>query len=234
VQNNNVSLTEQFSNSANEFWETVGGYLPNLFSAILLLVLALVVARLVQAAVVKLLEVIGVSKLAKNKQVAKTLRTAEVNVDFISIAGRIAFWVVIVIFALTIADVLGLTAMRDVIRELLGYLPSVLAAVVVLTVTVAGARLLRDVLQASLYRLNVDYARNIAQIAFYVLTLFGTLMAVDQLGFDTTILTANITIIVSGVMLALALAFGLGGKDVAGRIVEDSFRHFQHSNKKRK
>ena len=225
------SLTDQFSDSANEFWMTVGDYLPKLFGALVLLILALIVARLAQALVEKVLKLVRVDQLAKNKQVAKTLKSADVSIDFVSIAGRITFWVVIIIFALTIADVLELTAMSDVIREILNYLPSVLAAVIILTVTIAGARLVRDVVAASLVRMQVDFAQNVSSVAFYVLILFGTLMAVDQLGFDTTILTANITVIVSGVVLALALAFGLGGRDAAKSVVDETYANYKKSIK---
>lgn len=228
------SLTEQLSDAASEFWTTVGDYLPKLFGALVLLLLALVVAKLAQAIVEKVLVVARVDKITKNKQVAKTLKSAEVNIDFVSITGRIVFWVVIIIFGLTIADVLGLTAMSDVMREILNYLPNVLAAVIVLTVTIAGARLVRDVVNASLVRMRVDFARTVSSVAFYVLIIFGTLMALDQLGFDTTILTANITVLVAGAVLALALAFGLGGRDVAKQVVDEAYGNFKKSVHRKK
>ena len=227
------STVEQLFDASSEFWNTVSGFLPELLAALVLLILALVVARLVQTIVERGLTYLGVNKVAKNKTVSSTLRLSDVNVDLVELAGRTMFWVVMIIFALTIADVLGLTAMRDVIREILSYLPNVLAAIIVLTITVAGARLLKDVIAAALTRMQIDYAGPISSVAFYVLVIFGTVMAVDQLGFDTTILSANITVIVAGIMLALALAFGLGGRDTAGKIVDNTYNHMRKLNKKR-
>ena len=220
-------VADQFRDSANEFWTAVGGYLPKVFGALLLLVFAVVVAKLAQAAVVKVLDLLGVDKLIKSKGISSSLKTAEIDVDLVAIAGRIVFWVVIIIFALTISDVLGLTAMSDVINSLLSYLPNVLAAAIVLTVTVAGARLIRDVVTAALRRMRVDFAHNIGNLTFYLILVFDFLMGVDQLGFDTTVLTANITVIVSGLVLALALAFGLGGRDIASRILEDAYTNLK-------
>lgn len=225
------SLTEQLSDSANEFWAAVGDYLPKVFAALILLVLALVIAKLAQTVVERLLRLVRFDKLVKNKQVEKGLNTAEISVDFIAIAGRIAFWVVIIIFAITIVDVLELDALRDVIRNLLGYLPNVLAAAIVLTVAVAGGRLLRDVFKASLNRMRIDFAHTIATVSYYVIILFGAVMAIDQLGFDTTILAANITVIVAGVVLALSLAFGLGGRDLAGRVLENAYKNAEKHKK---
>jgi small-conductance mechanosensitive channel len=225
-------LTDLLSVSANEFWEAVGSFLPSLVGAILLILLGALVAKLAEKLVRKVFELISVDKLQKNKAVKKTLDDNELNIDITNLAGRITFWVVIIIFALAATEVLGLNAMRDTIRDLLAYLPSVLAAVVVITVTIAGARLLRDAILAGLRRMSVDYAKPIANISYYVLLVFGVLMALSQLGFDTTIIANNVTIIVAGVVLALALAFGLGGREVAGRIVEQMYDNT--SSKKRK
>jgi hypothetical protein len=227
------SFTELISDSANEFWLSVGDYLPKLFGAILLLIVAIVVAKIAKAGVEKLLSLIGFNKLVKSKYVSRTLKNAEVNVDFIDLSGRITFWVIIIVFALAIADVLGLTAMKDVMRELLAYLPNVLAAAIVLTVTVAGARLVRDAISASLSHMRVDYGHGIAVLTQYILVVFGVLMAISQLGFDTSILAANITIIVAGIVLALSLAFGLGGRDLAGRLLEQAYANTKKTNKKR-
>ncbi|MEX0668287.1 MAG: hypothetical protein WD061_00925 [Candidatus Saccharimonadales bacterium] len=224
------NLTDLVTTSANEFWTAVGGFVPKLIGAIVVIVLGALLAKLVERLVVRGLEFIGVNKLKNNKTVSRTLETTGLKGDFVAITGRVAFWVVIIIFAITAAEVLELTAMRDVIGDLLAYLPSVFAAVIVLTVTIAGARLLRDAVAAALSKMSVDYVNPVANVAFYVLVIFGSLMALNQLGFDTTILTANVTVIVAGVMLAFALAFGLGGKDVAARILEkmyDNTKHFK-------
>jgi hypothetical protein len=223
------NLTDRFSDATRDFWDTVGDYLPKLFGALVLLILGLVAAKLAQAIVERVLRLVGVDQLLKNKQVVKTLKSAEMSFDLVSLVGRIVFWVVIIIFALTIADVLELTAMRDVIREILDYLPSVVAAVIVLTVTIAGARLVRDVILASLARMQVSFAQSVASASFYVVMVFGLVMAVSQLGFDTTILTANITVIISGVVLALALAFGLGGRDTAKKVVDEAYANYKKS-----
>jgi hypothetical protein len=223
------SLTDQFTDSANEFWRTVGDYLPKVLGALVLLILALVAAKLAQAIVERVLKLIQVDKLLKNKQVVKTLKSAEMSFDIISIAGRLVFWGVMIIFALTIADVLELTAMRDVIREILAYLPNVIAGVIVLTVTIAGARLVRDIVGASLNRMRVGFASSVSAAAFYAIVVFGSVMTLDQLGFDTTIITANITVIVAGAVLGLALAFGLGGRDTAKAVIDEAYGNYKKS-----
>lgn len=227
-------ITDLLSVSANEFWGAVGSFLPSLLGAILLIILGALLAKFTEKAIHKIAEIVRFDSLKKNKAVEKTLSSTDLNIDIPNILGRIGFWVVIIIFALAAADVLGLEAMRNIMSDLLAYVPSVLAAIIVLTVTIAGARLLRDAIAAALQRMSVDFAKPVASVSYYVLIIFGTVMALDQLGFDTTILTNNITIIVAGVVLALALAFGLGGRDIAGKIVERMYDNATSHEKKKK
>ena len=88
-----------------------------------------------------------------------------------------------------------------------------------LAVTIVGARFLRRLVEASLRQVDFDYARGIGIAAQTVVIIFGAVFALAQLGFDTTLLTANLAVIIAGVMLAGALAFGLGGKAIAGNIL---------------
>jgi len=227
-------FTDLLTLSANEFWSAVGSYLPSLFGALLLIIIGALIAKLADKLVRKLVALLNINKLQNSKAVKKTLESTDLQIDVANILGRITFWVVIIIFALAAADVLGLEAMRDTIRDLLGYLPNVLAGIIVLTVTIAGARLVRDAIIAALERMSVDFARPVASVSYYVIIVFGTLMALDQLGFDTTILANNVTILVAGVVLALSLAFGLGGREVAGRIVEQTYDNATSHTKRKK
>jgi hypothetical protein len=221
-------------NAADEFFTTVGGFLPNILVAILLLVVGLLFAKLADALVRKLVGAIKVDKLTNNKTVKKSMGDTQTKFNLAPIAGRIAFWVVLVIFLLTIAEVLGLNAMRDTIRNILNFLPRVIAAIIVITIAVAGARIVREVVAGALAKIGVDYAGVVAGVAYYVLIVFGAVLALDQLGFDTTIITNNVTVLVAGFSLAFALAFGLGGRDVAGQIVQNLYNNTTELGGKRR
>lgn len=206
--------------SAQEFWQAVGSFLPGLVAAILLIILGALVAKLGEMITVRLLELVGVNRLKNRPQVAKTLQETGLNIDIVNVSGRVVFWVVIVIFAMTAVDVMGLTAMSDVLRALIGYLPNVIAAVVILTVTIAGGRLAKGIIAAGLRQLSIDYAGLIAAVAQWAIVIFGTVLTLDQLGVNTTILTTNLTVIMAGLMLAFGLAFGLGGREHAARALD--------------
>lgn len=216
--------------SAREFWQAIGAFMPKLLGAFLLVVVGALFAKAAEGLTRRLCRFLGLNDFFdKNKSVKQTLKKTGLDINVVNVVSRIVFWLVIIVFAMTAADVLELTAMRDVIRELLAYLPRVLAAAIVLTITIAGARLVRDAVAAALAHMSVDYAGTVASVAGGAIIVFGSLMAVDQLGFDTTIIAANLTIIVSGVVLALALAFGLGGREVAGRILDQVYERVRRT-----
>lgn len=201
--------------SASEFWTSIADFLPKILGAIILVVVGAFVAKLGAMLTEKILKTLRVDQITKKDEVNRTLKNVGIDWNWIDLASRTVFWVIILVFGMTIADVLELNAMRDTIRDLVGYVPSVIAGAIVLTLTVAGARLLKSVVQTSLAQLKIDFAHTIGTVTQWAVIIFGAILTADQLGFDTTILTTNLTVVVAGAVLALALAFGLGGRDIA-------------------
>lgn len=205
----------------DSLWEAAWPFVPKLAGAAVLIVLGALVAKGLAMVTERILKGFGLNKVKRNKAVSDTLKTAGLDVDYVSAAGRTVFWVVIVVFAMAAAEVLELTALREVIGALLAYLPNVLAAAIVLTVTVAGGRIVRDLVNAALGRVQLAYSGVVGTVTQWAIVVFGTLIALNQLGLNTTILTANISIIVAGFALAFGLAFGLGGRDAAADFIND-------------
>lgn len=214
--------------SANEFWQSISAFLPKVLGAIVLVIIGALVAKLGAIATEKILKILKVDKLTARDDVNRTLKNVGINWNWIDLASRVVFWAIILIFGMTIADVLALDAMRDTLRELIAYVPNVIAGAIVLTLTVAGARLLKSIVQTSLQQLKVDFAATIASVTQWAVIVFGAILTADQLGFDTTILTTNLTVVVAGVVLALALAFGLGGRDAAKDWLERTLPRKRH------
>lgn len=215
------NLWDLVVDSWDSLWSAAGPFVPKLVGAAVLLVLGALVAKGLAVLTEKVLEAFGVNKLKRQKAVSSTLKAADLDVDLVSITGRVVFWVVIVVFAMAAAEVLELTALREVIGALLAYLPNVLAAAIVLTVTVAGGRIVRELVNAALSQVSLAYSGVVGTVTQWAIVVFGTLIALSQLGLNTTILTANVSLIVAGFALAFGLAFGLGGRDAAADFIND-------------
>jgi small-conductance mechanosensitive channel len=209
--------------STNDFFGQIAEILPDLLAAILLFIVGVVLANLLAKTVAKGLEYLGVDKLGDNDTVKKALDKISSERNISGIFGRIVYWIIVLITLLVVADVLELTAVSDTLNDLISYLPNVLAAVLVLWLTVVGAQFIRDLVSTGLSQLEGNFSDVIAKITEWTIVLFGSVIALSQLGFDTTILTTNIAVILGGVLLAVALAFGLGSRNVAGSLVAGYF-----------
>jgi len=209
--------------STNDFFSQIAEVLPDLLAAILLFIVGVVLANLLAKTVSKGLEYLGMDKLSDNSTVKSALEKMDTKQSLSGIVGRTVYWIVVLITLLVVADVLGLTAVSDTLNSLIAYLPNVLSAVLVLWLTVVGARFVSDLVTTGLSQLEANFAGTIAKVTEWTIILFGSVIALSQLGFDTTILTTNIAVILGGVLLALALAFGLGSRNVAGSLVAGWF-----------
>lgn len=196
------------------YWNGFVDFLPQLVGAILILIVGLIVASVVGGIVAKLLQA-GES----NKHVQQFLSRWNVRLTLSTFVSKFVWWAVFLVFVSAAVDVLNIPVLSRALEMLVGYLPQLFAAAVIATVVLIGARVVRSLIRSALDGIGFSQSRGISTAAYVALLVFGLTAAASQLGIDTTLLTANITVVVAGFVLALALAFGLGGRETAGKIV---------------
>lgn len=224
------------SNPLVAYWNSFVEYVPQLVGAIVVLVVGLVVATIVAAIVDKALTL-----AEENKYTDNFLQRWNIKFTLSQFASKFAWWAVFLVFISAAVEILDVQVLTDAINSLVAYLPSVVAALVVAAVTLVGAHVVRSLVRSALDGVGISQSKALATSVYVVLLVFGLTAAVSQLGIDTTLLTANITLVLGGVIFALALAFGLGGREVAGKLVNqfyDSVKSEVHApakpSKKRK
>lgn len=137
-----------------------------------------------------------------------------------SIIAEIARWFVIIAFLIPTADVWGLGRFAAVLDGLLEYLPNVFIAVLLLLVGFVVARLVHDLVQASVRGVSKESAKTVALVAKYAVLVFVFLVVLNQLGIASDLIRILFSGIIAMLAIAGGLAFGLGGKDVARGILE--------------
>lgn len=205
--------------SAGEFWSVVVVYLPNLIGAAILLVIGVIVARSFGRTTKKIFQLPVVSKFVKTSRLNEALKTLGLEVSIGEIIASAVYWAVMAIFLLSVSEVLGLEVVAKTLNQLISYIPRVVAAVIVLFLTFAVAKAVRDVVTTSLKQIDALYYEIIGRLAGGVVVLLGALIATTQLGFDVSILSANITLIVAGAALTLALSLGLGSYGLVANLL---------------
>lgn len=221
MENNDILDTIQ--DSFYNLIESAIAFIPELLIAILLLIAGVIVARL-SAKIVKA----ALSFIEDNKWTKKFFSSVDVNMINISdITALFVKWTVLVIFINAAINVLGLALLSDTFDALLAFVPKIFAAVVVAGLTLVAGQVVHDLVLESAKKARINASRFLANTARVIVLIFGFPLAAAQLGLDMTIINNNITVVVAGVMLALGLAFGLGGRDTAGKIVSDAYNNFR-------
>jgi small-conductance mechanosensitive channel len=210
-----------------EFWaETLGSvaaeivaFLPTILGALLWLIIGWVVARVAQLVLGNLLRRLGIDRLAERAGAAKVLTDAGLQPSAAYLLARLVYWLILLVFVLAAAESLGLEGVVDTLRALVGYLPSVLAAALILLLGSLMARVVGDAIGALAIQSGVGGGAVLGQIVRYMLLIFVTILALGQLGIETMLLTIVTIVLIAAVALALALALGIGSRDLARNIM---------------
>jgi hypothetical protein len=118
-------------------------------------------------------------------------------------------------------DALGLPKASDILTSLFAYIPQVIAALLVLVVAMFLASLVSGIVQTAAGNAKLPKPELLAGISRWAIIIFAATIALEQLGIAPLLVTTTFNIILGGVCLALALAFGLGGKEAAARYLEE-------------
>lgn len=210
-----------------EFWlnlwaETLSGivlWLPNLLGALAILLVGWLVARLVQFVIGGLLRRVRLDTLAERVGISRLLSNAGLDPSVAGMLARLAYWLVLFIFVLAAAETLGLLGIAETLNRLVGYLPNVIAAALILLLGSVFAQVVGDGMRAMMMQAGVSAGPALGQVVRYSLLVFVIILALDQLGIQTALLTIAASALLIAIMLALALAFGLGSRDLARNIM---------------
>lgn len=224
-----------------DFWTTTFSdiaasvllWLPRLGGALLWLILGWFVARVVQFVLDGLLRRLGLDRLAERAGASRVLADAGLDPSSSRLLARFVYWIVLLVFVLAAAESLGLSGVVDTLEGFIGYLPSVLAAALILLLGGLIARLVGDTVGALASQAGVAAGPTLGQTVRYVLLVVVGILTLEQLGLETTLLITLATALIGATALALSLAFGLGSRDVARNIMagfhaKDAFSPGQH------
>lgn len=213
------SQSTAWAQAAQEMWASLASWLPHAIGALLVLLLGWIVAVLARGIVRGVLRRIGLDRVAERSGVAETLESMNIDRSAAALVGRVVYWLVLLFFVLVALEGMGLTAVTETLGAFVAYLPRVIVAVLVVLVGFILARLVGDGLTAFARGNNVGGAGFLGQIARYILLVFTVVLALDQLRLDTSLITSVILVISGTLGLMLAISFGIGTRDLAGRVV---------------
>lgn len=210
-------LTLSFQN----LWVGIVNFVPNLVVAIIVLILGWLIGALFGRAIWQVFKSLKVDDALRRAGLESFLRRGGVDLDSGAFVGGLVKWFVIVIFLVAALDVLGLSQVNFFLQDVvLGYLPRVLAAALVLLVAGVIGDITGRVVITTAKTAGVESAHFAGAIAKWAIWVFAILVALSQLGIAAAFSQTLFTGIVIAVSLALGLSFGLGGQETASRFIE--------------
>jgi hypothetical protein len=199
-------------------------FLPRLLGALVILLVGWLLAKAVEALVAKGLRAVRFNQVADRAEIDQFLDRAGVRLDPSSVVGKLAYWFLLLIFIGAAFNAFGLTQVNAVINQIIAYLPNVVVALVVLLVGALLAQFAANLVRGASGTARVGDPGLLAGLARAAVLTFAVLIALDQLNIGETIVNTLFMAVVGMLALAGALAFGLGGREVAARILEDWYR----------
>src|SRR5918994_848023 len=192
-------------------------YLPQLIGAIVILIVGYVIARALQAIVGRVLQGIGFDRWMERGGIKQFFDRAETNQTPASILGALVFWFVFIIAITMAADALGIPQVSVVLAQLIAYIPNIIAAILILILAALLSNFLAGIVRGAT---GSDVLSSIARYAIIVYAVFA---ALTQLGIAVQLTANTFLILLGAVALAAAIAFGLGGREVARDILEKAY-----------
>ena len=210
------SLNSSLHQMTGEFWELFLKFLPQLTLVIVLLVAGWLLGRLARTLARRL--VLRHARQRTGPAMEQALNESGVDRMASEIIGRIAFWAILLIFAALAGEVLGLAVVSSGLAVLIRYLPSVLAAGLIGFAGLVLSNLARDAVMtlSTTGRFNGKIP---GQLVRYAILLLTTVVALDQIGIDSTLLILATGILLAGLLGSATLAVGLGARAEVGNII---------------
>ncbi len=198
-------------------------FLPNLFSAILILLIGWGLALLISRLIDRVFRSLRLDIVAEKRGLTRTLADIGIDIPLSRMVSGFAFWLILLLMLEPLTEALRLSYMSAVVARLLGFIPSVLAAALILILGLSFARLIAASVTRSAKAAGLEYAGALGAVARYFLSLIVIIITLAQLGVQTAILTVIFAVILLSIGIASALAFGTGSKAVVGNILAGAF-----------
>ncbi|WP_300729243.1 mechanosensitive ion channel domain-containing protein [Pseudomonas sp.] len=211
--------TQSLVTAMTALWTKIANFIPNLFGALVVVLLGFVVAKLLDTLLSKLLAKLGLDRLMGGTGLTKILGRAGIRVPISTLIGKIVYWFILLIFLVSAAQSLGLERVSATLDIFTLYLPKVFGALLVLLVGVLVAQLLNGLVRGAAESVGFEYAGGLGRVAQGLVIIISISVAISQLEVKTDLLNHVIVIVLITVGLAVALAMGLGSREIAGQIL---------------
>jgi hypothetical protein len=211
---------DMMMDATREFLHQIAAFLPKLLLALFVVAVGWLFAKAVRFAVQRALRAANFNVLTERAGTDNFLRQAGMRGDTTTLFGIVAFWLVILAALIIAFNSLGLTYITDLLGRVVLFTPKLLITMLIVVFGSYCARFVGNAVQAYCVDARIPDAEILGRIVRYVIMTFVVMIALSQVEIGGDIVQRTFLVILGGLMLALALAFGLGGKNWAAALLQ--------------
>ena len=209
----------------SSFAQVFGDIVPALLGALVILFAGYLLAKVLEKLVERFLRRIRLNRMLEKGGVMQAVERSGSHLNPVRVLANLVFWLVMFAVILVAANALGLESLANVFSELVSYIPSVIAAIVIILVGIVLGGFVGGLISASAGALHGG--RALARVGRGGVILLAIFMALQELGIATDIVTTAFAILFGAIALAMALAFGLGNRELAGEVTREWYEQYR-------
>jgi hypothetical protein len=213
-------LQEVLSHTWSLLMERAADFVPKLLAGIFILIVGIVIARLVRGVAARFFLAVRLDRVSDRLGVSAFLARGDIRYTMVEILATAIYWLVLLFSFEILGITLGLEGMAAFFGQILAYVPRIFVALVVVLVGIAVGYFFGGAVQVAASNAGFPAARALGATIKSLVGFFAFVMALEQLEIATAILVVSMQIVIGAVAFSLALAFGLGCKDLAGQTVQ--------------
>lgn len=214
-----ANIMEQLQGLLDDLVQGLITWTPKLLLAIVLVLLALAVAKIVEKVLRTLLVRLRFDALLERVGIDQALQKIGLRQELNYILPRVVYFLLLFLFAKTAADSLGLVAISDAIGAFMAYLPNLIAALLIIILGGAASQFAGSTVAAAAANAGIDFGPALGRMVTGVLLFVLGIMAVAQLKIDTEIIRLVTGAVLAAFALAFGLSFGIGSREITRNII---------------
>lgn len=200
----------------------VGGFVSALCAVILILVVGWMIAKIIKNLVVRILDVLQIDSYAERVGVDKILGKGGIKYSVAELIGVLSYWVVMLISLVIAISVLNVNQQATgLLNTIVLYIPRVISAIFILILGMFFASFVNTAVQTAAANAGIEQSNLLGRLAQTIIIIFTINSTLKQIQIDISAIENSVLIILSSAGLALALAFGLGCKEIAGKLTQE-------------
>ena len=199
----------------------IGQFLVSILLVIIILIIGWVIAKVIRSVITKGLRAIKLDELSDRIELETLLEKGGISYSLSELIGLVCYWLAILVTFMVAINAVGLTIAADLLNKVVLYIPNVVAAVFILILGMFAATILKNIVVTAANNAGLSQGKLLGKVVEIIVIAFAIFVGLEQLKIGIQITQLTISIVLGSLGFGLALAFGLGCKDIAGKFMSD-------------